>query len=337
MSVILFNRFNWQGGVVSNEDYPVQIMECTCFWVNHTRNKIVRNTWDMVETTDYSKREDSFPKNFEVKWYAYNEDRFFEASIPLPSDTLVHYAKKYRKQTQDENRRRGFYSDAYYLYLVADIKPDGIVSVWLSNGRRDSERIELYANFQGIEIDFDESKLDMDEGLTKEEWNEIVTTRKYNWKVVPLIEELPGNAYITEMEVNSSANISYNCKADYENEDSNSSSTKPLLRYIPEHIRIKWRNNQNKSHSASLHFQTKEISQIFTDLYKETDRLQQSEISIRFDRYFKEKHDSTDVRIISNPNSETDYYNAIITIRKGYKSFQVLTTSDGRAIYHPRD
>ena len=178
MSVILFNRFNWQGGVVTSVDYPVQIMECTCFWVNHTHNKIVRNTWDWVETTEYSKREGSLPKNFEIKWYSYNEDRFFKASIPLPSDIMGHYAKKYRKQTQDENRSRGFYSDSYYLYLVAEIKPDGLVSVWLANGRRESERIELYSNFQGVEIDFDESKLDMDKGFTRKEWNEIVTDRK---------------------------------------------------------------------------------------------------------------------------------------------------------------
>ena len=79
------------------------------------------------------------------------------------------------------------------------------------------------------------------------------------------------------------------------------------------------------------------ISQIFTELYEDADSLQQVEINIRFDRYFEEKHDSTDVRIISNPHSETDYYNAIITIRKGYKSMQVNTINDGRAIYHPRD
>ena len=177
----------------------------------------------------------------------------------------------------------------------------------------------------------------MDEGFTRKEWNEIVTTRKYNWKVFPAIEELPNNEYIIEMVVNSCANISYDCKTDYKDLEGDSSLTNPLSRYLPEYIRIKWRNSQKKSHSASLYFQTKEISRIFAELYEAADSLQQSEINIRFDRYFEEKHDSTDVRIISSPHSETDYYDAIITIRKGDKSMQVNTINDGRAIYHPRD
>ena len=321
MDIIAYNRFDWEGGIVTSENYPVQIIECTRYRPDY-HHKIVRNTWgDRLNTTDYSTYEGRLPKRFDITWYSYNEDQFFEASIPLPSDSLDYFAKKYRKHRQDENKERGFYSDYYTLILVAELKPNGLVSVWLTNGYRDGERIELYSDFQGIEANLDESELDLNEGFTRKEWNEIITTRKYNWKIVPSIEEL---RQIKEIDVSTYANVSYDCVADHES-----------LKYIPNYIRMKWHGNEDKSYSTFIQFQTKEISHLFTELYEDADSLQQSEIIIRFDRYFKEKHDSTDVRTISNPDK--DYYDAAITLRMGGKSLQINTIYSGAVIYHPND
>jgi|GEM_PF-4644495 len=326
MNYVASNRFDWQVGVVTSENYPVQIIECTYYNNWGYDNKILRNTWDdRLSTTDYRIRDKSFPKQFTIKWYSYYEDRFFEALIPLPSDTLNYYAKEYRK---------------YYSYgqnLVAELKPDGMVSVWLTDGSRDGDKIELYSNFQGVEAESNERKLFEDEEFTRKEWNEIITTRKYNWKIVPVIEELPDDNQIKRFEVDTYANISYNCIADLGHQENDSSLTNPQVRYIPKEIKIKWQGNQDKSYSTSFSFHAKAISDIFTELYEDADRLQQSEIVIRFDRYFEEKHDSTDVRVISRPYAGTDYYDAIITIRRGDKNLLINTRYGSSVISHSND
>ena len=317
MDIIAYSRFDWEVGVVTSENYPVQIVECTRYSPDY-HQKIVRNIWgDRLNTTDHNAYDERLPKRFGIKWYSYNEDQFFEASIPLPSDSLDYFAKKYRKHSQNENKERGFYSDYYTLILVAELKPNGMVSVWLTNDYRNGERIELYSDFQGIEANLDESELNMYEGFTRKEWNEIITTRKYNWKIVPAIEELH---QIKEIDANTYANVSYDCVADHESS----------LKYIPNYIRMKWHGNEGKSYSTFIQFQAKEISHLFAELYEGADNLQQSEIIIKFDRYFKEKHDSTDVRTISNPDK--DYYDVAITLLRGGKSLQINTIYSGAAI-----
>ena len=326
MNYVASNRFKWEVGVVTSENYPVQIIECICYRNYHSGNKILRNTWDDgLWTTDYPASDRPFPKHFIIKWHSYNEDCFFEALIPLPSDTLVHYAKEYRK---------------YYSYgpdLVAELKPGGLVSVWLSDGSRNGEKIELYSNFQGVEADLDERELIKGKEFTRKEWNDIITTRKYNWKIVPVIEELPSDNHIKRLEVDTYSNITYNCTSDLGYQEKDSSLTNPQVRYIPEEIKIKWQGSQRKSYSASLDFRAKEISDIFTELYKDADILQQSEIIIRFDRYFEEKQDSTDVKTISRRYADSEYYDAIITFRRGGKNLQINTKYGGYVITHSNE
>ena len=323
MSYVISNRFDWQVGIVTSENYPMQIIECTHYYNWRYDNKILRNTWDDgLSTTDYRMRDKSFPKQFTIKWYSYNEDRFFEALIPLPSDTLNYYAKKYR---------------TYYSYghnLVAELKPDGMVSVWLTDGSRDGEKIELYSNFQGIETDLDERELIANKEFTRKEWNDIITTRKYNWKIVPVIEELPDDNQIKRLEVDTYTNITYNCIADPGRRENDSSLTNPQVRYIPNGIEIKWQGNQGKSFSTSFSFQAKAISDIFAELYEDADRLQQSEIVIRLDRYFEEKHDG---RVLSRPYADTDYYDAIITLRRGDKNLSINTRYGSSVTSHSND
>ena len=333
MCYISSNRFKWKGGIVTSENYPVQIIYSTRYRSGYHHNKIVRNTWDdMVKTTDYPLYEEDFPQYFHIDWYSYNEDLFFEALIPLPSDTLGYYAKKYRKYHQDENERRGIYTDYYSLTLVAELKPGGLVSVWLTDSNRGGERIELFSDFQGVECDLNESVLDLEEGITRKEWNDIITNRKYNWKLIPVIEGLLEDSQIKEIDLYTYANVKYYIyTADQKND---SSIIESQAKYIPNGIRIRWRGNQGESYSTSIHFQAKELSHIFAELYADADSLQQSEILVKFDRYFKEKHDSADVRPIP---IRSDYYDATITLRRGDKEFQINTIYGGDAIHHPND
>lgn len=314
MIYVASKRFNWEVGAVTSENYPVQIIEGTRYHYNHN-NEILRDTWDNgVSKTDYYPASNTYlPKQFAIKWYSYNEDRFYEALIPLPSDSLNYYAKKYQKNYRCDPD------------LVAELKPNGLVSVWIKARYGSDEKFELYSNFQGIEVDLDERKLGTDEGLTRKEWNDIITTRKYNWKIVLVIEELPNDNLIARLEVDTYANITYNCIADLGYQENDSLLSHPQVRYIPNMIGIKWWRNQGKSYSTSLVFQAKAISDIFAELYEDADRLEQSEIVIKVDRYFKEKHDSTDVRVISRPYADTDYYDAIITLRRGDKNLSINT------------
>lgn len=319
-------RFNWRGGVVVEKDNPIQISKCTSYDPQYHHNKIIQNTWDnVISSTDISQYKALLPENFSIEWFSYNENKHYKVDVPLPTELVLKTAKKYRSKEQIENKKRGIELDFYHLNFVAEVKHGGVVSIWLTDGHRGGERIELCSGVAN-EVELEWAEFDPECKFNRNEWVDIVKKR-YNWSIVLDISGLALIDPIKTLSVGTYVNIDYNFILDRNQDLITTKLNADTLKYIPESITVRWHNTQDQLYSLDLQFADREIIDAFAELYTSNDVFELTEIIVSVI--------GKDYNHLNQEISVTDVSRAAITLRRGRKVVKLNHVYGVDPIYHP--
>lgn len=159
------NMYMLSFGVLAEKAEPMQIYDFP--YHNFKKGKIMQDGWDDINYSERLTDESPLPDSTTITWFSYKEDRFFKATIHLPSKKMNNIAKDLREETKREAANSGRTEIFYILRFFTELKPEGKVTIWLSTLDIDTRR-EICTG-QGEEIDIDWNKFYPNDTIGRDE------------------------------------------------------------------------------------------------------------------------------------------------------------------------
>ncbi len=122
------DRFDWGSGVYTQPGNTVQVAECTFSYGsgwNYSINKtaVLSNGRENINYTEKGLNNAFYPDNLTICWYSYTEQKFYEGKFSLPYKHINELARTLRNTTDYKIN----------LYFLAELLPQGKITVWLSD------------------------------------------------------------------------------------------------------------------------------------------------------------------------------------------------------------
>jgi hypothetical protein len=256
-----FDRFSWRIAAKAGENQVVQLYgRSGGFYpaIDHIMSD------DMRSNSAENNFEDVFlPDSFFMKWFSYNENKFYEASFALPTDSLKFLVHNLKKQADNRLKNIELSNELQQSWrrlpftFLAELKENGLIVLWLSIGLCENTIISAQAK----EVEYDWKTFKPDSKLTREEYIDLICSQ-YPWN---LVASMPENLFPSEINISTYADRGY-----YFEEENNTLSRKdkPFLKIIPYSVRVRNENLSSWQTWADIYFDEREIYDAFSTLYK---------------------------------------------------------------------
>lgn len=122
-------RFDWSIGVISSKGNVVQVANCNFNgnFYNIDKDKILDDGWNEINDTENDMKEAFFPDSLSIKWFSYNEKKFYNGNFSLPKESILTKALQIGALPSN---KQGY---AEVLRFIAEVQPKGKVIVWIQN------------------------------------------------------------------------------------------------------------------------------------------------------------------------------------------------------------
>jgi hypothetical protein len=247
-----FERFNWSIGLIAEKGEVVEVYSCY-FTNNYHYIEKERIMYDREKpdyfgyVSDSQVKKEFYPDSCAIQWFSYNDNKFYEANIPLSKKLVKRITEKLKADRQ--------YKSADDITFYAKLKAKGNLTIGAATYDFHEEIISVQAH----EIEIDWKKFKSYSALNRNEWVDAVVSR-YNWN---LVVDLPEKQTIDEIRVYTFANISYYST------DQQDTLSQATLKPIPSKICL-WviSPQENKRTYIQTNLDDKEIYHDFSNLKK---------------------------------------------------------------------
>ena len=142
-------RFRLSAGPAAADDYPMETIDGTFFTSDGkgfpVAPQYLENEWGVSHVSwGVGNPMQPAPEAFEVTWYSYPEDKFYQGRFALPQRKLYDLLKQGYWDSDDKEH-------GTYHALTLCVLPTGVVVVWLSGGQNQV----LVGRYQAHEIAYD--------------------------------------------------------------------------------------------------------------------------------------------------------------------------------------
>lgn len=122
-------RFDWTGGVISSKGNIVQVAICDFkgndYHIN--KDKILDNSWDEINGCEDYMKNIFFPDSLSIKWFSYNEQKFYSGDFALPIEIIQTKATQMGMLPSVKND----YDSDRILHFIAEVQLNGKLAVWM--------------------------------------------------------------------------------------------------------------------------------------------------------------------------------------------------------------
>ncbi|WP_426485461.1 DUF2931 family protein [Flavobacterium sp. 2] len=131
-----FERFDWTTTVVSSAGNIVQVSDCYFNGNSYRINKnMILNSWETKNNSENEKKNTLLPDSLSIKWFSYNEQKFYSGFFSLPYESILKKAKQLGITYSTRND--------YHVYIVAEVEPKGKVSLWIQKYDKKDKNLKL--------------------------------------------------------------------------------------------------------------------------------------------------------------------------------------------------
>lgn len=248
-------RFDWTSGVKSSEGNMIQVSTCDFNGNSYDIDKdmILDNGWEKINECENSMKETFFPDSLSIKWFSYNEKKFYKGNFALPKETILVKAAQLGILP---SKKEGHITVARF---ITEVKQKGKLLVWLQKAGYENDSIKLLiGTYQAKETktrwnildDYLESDNNIDINITKKV-NLVMDRYSYKLEI-----KLP-NGYILH---NSNFEF-FNQKILRFNEREPKRDS--ILNFLPEGFYLEWGNGRKKF-NTQFSFDEDEVLDVFS-------------------------------------------------------------------------
>jgi len=142
-----YERYDWISGVISTKGNIVQVSDCNFKgnFYDINKNMILNDGWDKINEVENEEVDHLFPDSLSIKWFSYNEQKFYTGVFALPYEKILEKAL-------DMGIKKDYTSDKI-LHFIAEVQPKGKVAVWMQKFNKDNTDVKFkIGTYQAKEI-----------------------------------------------------------------------------------------------------------------------------------------------------------------------------------------
>ncbi|TDW51759.1 DUF2931 family protein [Flavobacterium sp. 270] len=106
---------------------------------------ILADGWDKINESERETADTFFPDSLSIKWFSYNEQKFYNGVFTLPYEKIVEKAL--------DMGIKNDYTSNKILHFIAEVQPKGKVAVWIQKFNKDNTDLKFkIGTYQAKEI-----------------------------------------------------------------------------------------------------------------------------------------------------------------------------------------